>query len=49
MGDGNLTTTAELLPLCNLPDAVVEVCASTTDLAGMIVNNTDLFEQRNGS
>ena len=42
MGDGDLTTNAELLPLCNLPDAEVEVCASTTDLAGMIVNNTDL-------
>jgi hypothetical protein len=42
-GDGNNATTAELLPLCNLPDAEVEVCASTTDLAGMIVNNTDLM------
>ena len=41
-GDGNNATTAELLPLCNLPDAEVEVCASTTDLAGMVVNNTDL-------
>jgi len=40
-GDGNNATTAELLPLCNLPDA--EVCASSTDLAGMIVNNTDLM------
>ena len=40
MGDGDLTTTAELLPFCSLPDA--EVCASTTDLAGMIVNDTDL-------
>ena len=43
MGDGDLTTTAELLPFCSLPDAEVEVCASTTDLAGMIVNNTDLI------
>ena len=41
-GDGNNATTAELLPLCNLPDIEVEVCALTTDLAGMIVNNTDL-------
>ena len=42
MGDGDLTTTAELLPFCTLPDAEVEICDSTTDLAGMIVNNTDL-------
>jgi hypothetical protein len=42
MGDGDLTTTAELIPLCSLPDAEVEICDSTTDLAGMIVNNTDL-------
>ena len=41
MGDGDLTTTAELVPLCNLPDA--EICASTTDLAGILVNNTDLM------
>ena len=40
MGDGNLTTTAELLPLCNLPDA--EVCAADTQLAGILVNNTDV-------
>ncbi len=42
MGDGDLTTTAELLPFCTLPDAEVEICASTTDLAGMIVNDTDV-------
>ena len=42
-GDGNNATTGELLPLCNLPDAEVEVCALTTDLAGMVVNNTDLM------
>ena len=41
MGDGILATTAELLPLCDLPDAVVEVCAESTDLAGMVVSNTD--------
>ena len=40
MGDGDLTTNVEILPFCTLPDA--EVCASTTDLAGIIVNNTDL-------
>ena len=49
MGDGNLATTDELLPFCSLPDAEVEVCASTTDLAGMIVNDTDLSKQRIGS
>ena len=42
MGDGNLATTDELLPFCSLPDAEVEICASTTDLAGMIVNDTDV-------
>jgi hypothetical protein len=44
-GDGNNATTAKLFPLCNLPDAEVEVCASTTDFAGMKVNinNKDLF------
>src|SRR5215204_366904 len=42
-GDGDIATTAELLPLCNLPDAEVEVCALTTDLAGIVVNNTDLM------
>ena len=39
MGDGDLTTNTELLPFCSLEYA--EVCASTTDLAGMIVNDTD--------
>ena len=42
-GDGDIATTAELLPLCNLPDAEVEVSALTTDLAGIVVNNTDLM------
>ncbi|HZL22027.1 MAG TPA: hypothetical protein VFC05_01790, partial [Nitrososphaeraceae archaeon] len=44
-GDGNNATTAKLFPLCNLPDAEVEVYASTTDFAGMKVdiNNKDLF------
>ena len=44
-GDGNNATTVKLFPLCNLPDAEVEVCASTTDFAGMKVdiNNKDLF------
>ena len=32
MGDGDLTTTDELLPLCNLPDA--EICADGTQLGG---------------
>ena len=40
MGDGDPTTTTDLEQFCGLPDA--EVCASTTDLAGIIVNNTDL-------
>jgi hypothetical protein len=39
-GDGNLATTAELVPLCNLPDA--EICAEGTQLQGILVNNTDV-------
>ena len=39
-GDGNLATTAELVPLCNLPD--VEICAEGTQLEGILVNNTDV-------
>ena len=42
MGDGDPDTMDELVPLCNLLDTEVEVCASTTDLAGIIVNNTNL-------
>jgi hypothetical protein len=40
MGDGDLTTTDELLPLCTLEDA--EVCADGTQLEGILVNNTDV-------
>ena len=39
MGDGDLTTTDELLPFCNLPEA--EVCDDGTQLEGILVNNTD--------
>ena len=39
MGDGDLTTTDELVPLCNLPEA--EVCDEGTQLEGILVNNTD--------
>ena len=41
LGDGNPTTTDELLPLCNLPDAGTEVCDDGTQLEGILVNNTD--------
>jgi Collagen triple helix repeat (20 copies) len=41
IGDGNPTTTDELLPLCNLPDADTEVCDDGTQLEGILVNNTD--------
>ena len=41
MGDGNTATTNELLPLCNLPDADIEVCDDGTQLEGILVNNTD--------
>ena len=40
LGEGDPTTTTDIEQFCDLPDA--EVCASTTDLAGIIVNNTDL-------